>query len=50
MSFAYADRSVFLGDPDYFNVPVDELISKNYARKIAEKLKIKKPLRYNQEC
>ena len=41
MSFAYADRSVFLGDPDYFNVPVDELISKNYARKIAEKIKNK---------
>ena len=41
MSFAYADRSVFLGDPDYFNVPVDELVSKNYARKIAEKIKNK---------
>ncbi len=41
MSFAYADRSVFLGDPDYFNVPVDKLISKNYARKIAEKIKNK---------
>ena len=41
MGFAYADRSVFLGDPDYFNVPVDKLISKNYARKIAEKIKNK---------
>ena len=41
MSFAYADRSVFLGDPDYFNVPVDGLVSKNYARKIAEKIKNK---------
>ena len=41
MSFAYADRSVFLGDPDYFNVPVDELVSKNYAKKIAEKIKNK---------
>ena len=27
MGFAYADRSVFLGDTDYFNVPVDELVS-----------------------
>ena len=41
MSFAYADRSVFLGDPDYFNVPVDELVSKDYAKKIAEKIKNK---------
>ena len=41
MGFAYADRSVFLGDPDYFNVPVDELVSKDYAKKIAEKIKNK---------
>jgi len=41
MSFAYADRSVFLGDPDYFNVPVDKLVSKEYAKKIAEKIKNK---------
>ena len=41
MSFAYADRSVFLGDPDYFNIPVNELISKDYAKKIAKKIKIK---------
>ena len=41
MGFAYADRSVFLGDPDYFNVPVDALVSKDYAKKIAEKIKNK---------
>ena len=41
MSFAYADRSVFLGDPDYFNIPVDRLVSKDYAKKIAEKIKNK---------
>ena len=39
MSFAFADRSVFLGDPDYFNIPIDELISKDYAKKIAKKIK-----------
>ena len=39
MSFAYADRSVFLGDPDYFNIPVDELVSKDYSKKIAKKIK-----------
>ena len=41
MSFAYADRSVFLGDPDYFNIPLDKLISKEYAKKIAKKIKNK---------
>lgn len=28
---AYADRSAWLGDSDYFDVPVDEMLSKNYA-------------------
>lgn len=28
---AYADRSFYLGDPDFVNVPGDELISKNYS-------------------
>jgi gamma-glutamyltranspeptidase/glutathione hydrolase len=32
---AYADRSVHLGDPDYFNVPVEKLISPIY---IAERM------------
>ena len=41
MGFAYADRSVFLGDPEFFNVPVNELISKDYAEKIAKKIKNK---------
>jgi len=45
MGFAYADRSVFLGDPDYFNVPVDELVSKDYAKKIAEKIKNKETIK-----
>ena len=41
MSFAYADRSVFLGDPEYFNIPINELVSKEYAKKIAKKIKNK---------
>ena len=45
MGFAYADRSVFLGDPDYFNVPVDELVSKDYAKRIAEKIKNKETIK-----
>lgn len=28
----YADRAAWLGDPDFFNVPVRELISKAYAK------------------
>ena len=27
---AYADRSYFLGDPDFVNIPTDSLISENY--------------------
>ncbi|GEQ87234.1 gamma-glutamyltransferase [Patiriisocius marinistellae] len=29
---AYADRSHFLGDPDYVEIPIDSLISKNYLK------------------
>jgi len=31
MKLAYADRSEFLGDPDFVKVPVKDLISKTYA-------------------
>ncbi len=33
---AYADRSKHLGDPDFGPVPVDQLISKDYARQLAQ--------------
>lgn len=29
---AYADRSYYLGDPDFVNVPVDELLDDNYLK------------------
>jgi gamma-glutamyltranspeptidase/glutathione hydrolase len=29
---AYADRSYFLGDPDFVSIPMDTLISKNYTK------------------
>ena len=32
---AYADRSKHLGDPDFYPVPVDWLISKDYGRQLA---------------
>lgn len=28
---AYADRSKFVGDPDFFNIPIDQLLSETYA-------------------
>jgi gamma-glutamyltranspeptidase/glutathione hydrolase len=34
MKRAYADRSKYLGDPDFFHVPVAELTSDAYARQI----------------
>ena len=32
MKLAYADRSMYLGDPDFADLPVSRLISKEYAR------------------
>lgn len=34
MRRAYADRSKYLGDPDFFDVPVEALTSKAYAREL----------------
>jgi len=34
MKFAYADRSLHLGDPDYYAVPQNWLTSKSYAKKL----------------
>ena len=38
MKHAYADRSLYLGDPDYYQVPVNKLINKTYANNIASKI------------
>jgi gamma-glutamyltranspeptidase/glutathione hydrolase len=35
MKLAYADRSVYLGDPDFADVPVSRLISKEYAKRLS---------------
>ena len=40
MKYAYADRSQYLGDPDYVDVPVNKLISKGYAESISKKITI----------
>jgi gamma-glutamyltranspeptidase / glutathione hydrolase len=39
MRHAFADRSSFLGDPDFVNVPVRQLIDKGYAAKIRDTIK-----------
>ncbi len=39
MKYAYADRSQHLGDPDFHDVPVKWLTSKEYGREIAGKIK-----------
>ncbi|GIU52724.1 MULTISPECIES: gamma-glutamyltransferase [Shewanella] len=38
MKHAYADRSEYLGDPDFTPVPIDELTSQKYADSIAKKI------------
>jgi len=39
MKYVYADRSKHLGDPDFYDVPVKSLLSKDYAREIFNKIK-----------
>jgi len=38
MKYSYADRSKYLGDPDFVEVPTETLISKEYAKGIAAKI------------
>ena len=38
MRYAYADRSEYMGDPDFVEVPVDKLISAEYAKSIYDKI------------
>jgi len=38
MRYAYADRSEFMGDPDFVKVPIKGLTSKNYAESIRNKI------------
>ncbi|KGH05875.1 gamma-glutamyltransferase [Comamonas thiooxydans] len=39
MKLAYADRSEYLGDPDFVKIPLKELISKSYASELAASIK-----------
>ncbi|CCQ09406.1 Gamma-glutamyltranspeptidase [Pseudoalteromonas luteoviolacea B = ATCC 29581] len=38
MKRAYADRSEYLGDPDFYQVPVNALINKTYAKQLAQQI------------
>ncbi|QWA11476.1 gamma-glutamyltransferase [Sodalis ligni] len=40
MKFAYADRSEYLGDPDFINVPVAALTNKAYAKTLAQRINL----------
>ena len=42
MKYAYADRSKYLGDPDFYEVPVSKLIEQAYAASIANSITIGK--------
>jgi len=42
MRYAYADRSEFMGDPDYIKIPLKGLISKDYAAEIRSKIDLNK--------
>lgn len=41
MRLAYADRSRYMGDPDFVDVPVDYLTSRKYAIALAERIDMK---------
>ena len=40
MKYAYSDRSKYLGDPDFYDVPVEKIISKEYAAEINSNIDI----------
>ncbi len=42
MRRAYADRSEYLGDPDFFDVPVEKLIDPAYAEKLRKRINPKR--------
>ena len=40
MKYAYSDRSKYLGDPDFYDVPVEKITSKNYGTRIFNDIEI----------
>lgn len=39
MKYAYADRSEYLGDPDFFEVPISKITAKQYAKNISTSIR-----------
>ncbi|HXX48889.1 MAG TPA: gamma-glutamyltransferase, partial [Myxococcota bacterium] len=39
MKLAFADRAFYLGDPDFWTVPTDKLISKEYGAELTDRLR-----------
>lgn len=39
LRLVFADRARYLGDPDYVHIPLQDLTSKEYARRLARKIK-----------
>lgn len=46
MKMMFADRSVAMGDPDFVDVKVDKIISKEYAKELAAKIDMNKAKEY----
>lgn len=44
MKFAFLDRAKHLGDPDFEEIPVAKLLSKDYAQTITKKIDLDKPI------
>lgn len=44
MLYAYGDRNYYLGDPDFVEIPVSQLISKQYAAQIRKKIPANKAI------
>ncbi|MEM6485236.1 MAG: gamma-glutamyltransferase [Pseudomonadota bacterium] len=44
MKFSYADRSKYLGDPDFVQIPTQTLVSKKYAKALAARISMKTAL------
>ena len=42
MRRAYADRSIYLGDPDFYRVPIDDITDKNYANALRSGINLAK--------
>ncbi|MEM1142455.1 MAG: gamma-glutamyltransferase [Pseudomonadota bacterium] len=44
MKFSYADRSKYLGDPDFVRIPTQTLVSKTYAKALAARISMEAAL------